>query len=83
MYNMVNIINTAVRYGEQILSSHHKEKYFFYFFNFVSVRDDGYSLNLLWSSFHNVCKSKCYALNLYSAVCQLYLNKTGRTKIEK
>ena len=29
-------------------SSHHKEKYVFFLFNFISVWDDGYSLNLLW-----------------------------------
>ena len=32
-------------------------KMFFYFFNFVSMQDDGWSLNLLWKLFHDVCKS--------------------------
>ena len=36
MYNMIEIINTAVCYKWK-LSSHHKEKNFFYFFNVVSV----------------------------------------------
>ena len=39
-------------------SSHHKEK------TFVSVDDDGCSLNLLSSSFHNISKSKHYAVHL-------------------
>ena len=53
-------------------SSHHKEKKFF---PLVSITDDGCSLN-------NVVIIKIYIsqvilcpINLYSAVCQLYLNK--------
>ena len=50
---MINIINVAVCYIQKFVkrvkpkSSHHKEKTFFYFFKFVSVWDDGCSLNLL------------------------------------
>ena len=29
-------------------SYHHKEKFFFYFFNFIPIWDDGCWLNLLW-----------------------------------
>ena len=32
-------------------------KTFFYFFNFVCMQDDGWSLNLLWKLFHDVCTS--------------------------
>ena len=34
--------------------SHYKGKSIFYSFSCVSVRDDGWSLNLLWSSIHGV-----------------------------
>ena len=63
-------------------SSHHMEEIFFCFFNFVSTWDEGCSLKLLWQSLHELCKSNLmpYALNTYSAVCWLYLNKTGRHK---
>ena len=44
-------------------SSHLKENSFFYFFNFVSIRDNGCSLNKLWSSFHDVCKSHHFAVH--------------------
>ena len=51
MYNMINIINTAVCYTWKLRvnskSSYHKESFFF-FFSFVSMWDDGCSLNLLW-----------------------------------
>ena len=62
-------------------SSPHKKKKF-YFFNFVFIWDDRCSLTLVWSSFHDVCKSNHYAvwLNLYSAIHQSYLNKTRRKK---
>ena len=86
MYNMINTIDTAVCYIWKLLnrvnpkSSHHKEKtLFFYFFNFVSIWDDGCSLNLLWSSFRDISHIiMLYTLNSYSAVYLLYLSKTGR-----
>ena len=40
--------------------SHYKEKDFYYFFNFVTIWDDGQSLSL-WKSF-NVCISNHYAV---------------------
>ena len=51
---------------------------FFYFFNFVSLWDEGCSLNL----FHDVVSQiiMLYTLNLYGVVCQLYPNKTGGKK---
>ena len=60
MYNMTNLINTAECYirqllKEQILPSHYKEKIiFFFFFYFASIGDGGCSLNLPWSSPHDV-----------------------------
>ena len=59
----------------------------FFFFNVVSVWDDGCSLHLLWSSFHEVCKSNHYATLWTCTVlsieiqCQLYVNKTGRKNV--
>ena len=44
MYNMINIMNSAVYVEVRINSKHyhHKEKvYFFKFLNFVSIWDDG------------------------------------------
>ena len=35
-----------------------------YFFNFISIWDDRHSVSLLWSSFHDVCKSNHYAIHL-------------------
>ena len=55
---------------KRILSSHHKEKYFFSISLILSsTQDDAGTLNLSWSSFHDVCKSKhyLYTLNLYNA----------------
>ena len=34
----------------------------FYLFNFIPIGDDGCSLNVLWSSFPDVCKSNYYAV---------------------
>ena len=62
-------------------SSRHKEKeYFFYFFNFVSIWDDRCSLTYCDKHFMMYVGQiiMLYMLNLYSAVCQLYLNKTER-----
>ena len=57
-------------------SSHHKGKYFFLFFKFC--------IYMKWWMFTKlmIIISKCmqiimYTLNLSSAVCQWYLNKTG------
>ena len=78
MYNLTDIIKTTVCYVWKLLkrvnpkkSSHHKEKFYFYFFNFISVWYDGCSLNILWYSFHDIHFIMLYTLNLYSAVCQL------------
>ena len=40
------------------------KKPFFYFFNFISLRDDGCSLNFLQSLFHDACKSNHHAVYL-------------------
>ena len=50
-------------------SSHHKE-IFFNFFNFVSLWDDGYSLNLLWY-IYDVCKSNNY--DVYLTLIQFFM----------
>ena len=44
-------------------SSQHKEKFFFCFFNSVSVWDDECSLNLLWESLYDACESNHYAVH--------------------
>ena len=60
MYNMINIINTAVCYiwkllREQILGSHHKENIFFFLFLLFCIFMRWWmSLNLLWSSVPDV-----------------------------
>ena len=50
--------------------------------HFISRRDDGCSLNLLRSSFHDVCHSSHYAIHLKLIQCwyQSHLNKTRRKK---
>ena len=46
-------------------SAHRKKnKIFYYFFNFIPIWDDGWSLNLPWKSFHDWCKSDDYAAHL-------------------
>ena len=50
-------------------SSHHKGKYIFCFFKFLSIWDDKCLLNLLWESFHGVCKSNHYAVHLKLVQC--------------
>lgn len=53
--------------------------------NFLPAWHDGLLLNLLWS-FHMMYVNKIimlYTLNLYSAICQLYINKTGRKRSQK
>ena len=80
MYNMINIINTALCYIRKLLtvnpefSSQGRIIIFFY----LIWWGDGCLLNLVWSSFHDVSQTiMLYTLNLYSAVCQVFLNKTG------
>ena len=46
----------------------------------VPTGDDGCPLNLLQQSLHDVYNIMLYNLNLYSALCQVYLNKTRRKK---
>ena len=56
-------------------SFHHKEDFFLYFFTFVSLRDNGCSLNLLWSSFHDVCESNFCAVCLkLTVLCVYYIS---------
>ena len=83
MYNM--IINTAICYIWTLLSeefSPQGKKLFFYFFNIASTWDNG----VHWTYYGNhfmMYVSQIIMLatfNLHSAVCQLYLNKTGRKK---
>ena len=54
-----------------IKCSHHMEKFFSS--NFVSIWDDEYSLNLLWSSFLDVYKSNYYTVQPYTYI-MLYVN---------
>lgn len=58
-------------------NSHRKEKNIY--FHFVSIWDNGCSLNL-WASFYDICKSiiMFYTSNLYSALCELYISTIGR-----
>ena len=51
-------------------SSHHKEKHYFYIFKiFVSIWDDGCSLNLSLESFHDAWKSSYYVVHLRIIQC--------------
>ena len=87
MYNVMIIINTAVCYMKVLRvnpkNSHHKENIFSYFFNSVSIFDDGYFTELIVIIIASCIKSNLYAihLKLIQCVCQLCLNKTGRRKI--
>ena len=64
---------------EKILSSHLKEKNYFYFFNFVPIRDDEYVWNLWWKALHNICKSYDYVVHLkFIVLCVNYIS----TKLE-
>ena len=40
-----------------------------HFFSFVLILDDGYSLNLLWKLFLEVCKSSWYGVHLKLIQC--------------
>ena len=89
MHNMLNIINTAVCYmwkllREEILRILITRKTFFsialilYLFERVDVH---YTHCGKHSMMYVSQIIKLYTLNLYSAVCQLYLNKPWRKKI--
>lgn len=66
-------------------SSHHKENLFSYFFNSVSLCNDGCSLDGVIHDNHLVMSvSQIMMLctwNLHGAVCQVRLDKTGRKKV--
>ena len=85
MYNMINIIITAIYYIWKLRvnpnSSHHKEKNSFLFLLLcIYIRWWIFpKLIVIIASLMYVI-IMLYTLNLYSAVCQLYLNKTGRKK---
>ena len=73
MYNLINIIHTAIGYTwkllrRQILRILIAMKKFF---PFESMLDDGCSLNLWWLSCHGVCKSNYYAVHLKLMQCCL------------
>ena len=71
-----------IKFGKRVNPKRSDNKEFSFFY-FVSIWDDAYWLSLLWYSFHDVFKPNHYAvnLNLFSAVFQLYLNKS-RTQLE-
>ena len=83
MYN-ISTINYWMLYikvvGVNPKNSHHNN--FFYYFNFVSLWEDGRPLNLLWQNHFMMYVNQIIILytNLYGAGCQLYLNKTERKK---
>ena len=88
-YDMTNRINTDARYiwksvTVNPMGSDRNESIFFYFFNFVSISYDECSLN--WDNNFMMYVSQIimlYMLNMYSVVCRLYLNKTGRKNYYK
>ena len=65
---MINTINTAVCYLWELLKEYilkgfiTRKKFFFYFFNFASIWDNG-------CSFHDECKPKHYAVCLKHIQC--------------
>jgi len=64
--------------SKPILSPHHKKK--FYFFNFASIWGmDSHQIHYgNHFMMHVSLIIMLYALNLYSAICPLYLNKTKK-----
>ena len=60
-------------------NSHHKKKLFSISL-FVSIWDDGYLLTYCDNLFMMYVSHIIMLYTLYSTVCQLYLNKTGRKK---
>ena len=75
IYNMINIINTIAKY-ERVnpKSSHHKENMFYSPSLILYLWDDGESLNLLGSSFHNVSHYAVY-LKLIQCYMSIIFNK--------
>ena len=84
MYNIINIMNTAIYYTgklliKQILRVLITGKNFFFFFSFVSI--EMMDVHETYCDYFTMYVSQIiiwYTWNLYSAICQLYLNKTGR-----
>lgn len=62
-------------------SSHQKERYVFYLFNFLSVGDNGWSVNLLSSSFYDVFKLTRYAEHL--KLIQSFMSTRSQIKLEE
>ena len=89
MYNRINTINTAVRYVWKLLRvnlefSLQGKTFFFCFFNFTSIREDGYSLNFLWSSLRDINKSNHYATpQTYTVLCVNYISIKLEEKTNK
>ena len=88
MYSMTRVMNMAVCYmwkmsGEWSWEFPSQGDIFFYFFNFVW--EDGWSLHLPWSLFHDACKSDHYAAHLKCLQCcrRLYVRETGRKKLKR
>ena len=84
-YNMMTVAKTAVWYvgrslREKILKGEKKISFFLSFLFIVSLWEDRCYLNLLWYSFHSICKSNHHAmcLKLKSDMYQLFFNKTGK-----
>jgi hypothetical protein len=74
MYNMINIINTVVCYTWKLLRKEilralttHKT-----LLPFILYFHEMCSLNLVWSSFHDIYKSTNYAVHLKLIQCTLY-----------
>ena len=89
MYNMMTIVSTAVQYiGKQLVNpkrSYHKEKKFFLFillfFSFYCIYMRRWILVepivvIILQYINQTIISS--ALNLYSDICQLFLNKAGK-----
>ena len=87
MYNVMIVINTAICYVKVLRvnpkNSHHKENISSYFFNPVSIFDDGCLTELIVIITSLCIKSNLCAvyLKLIQCMCQLCLKKTGRRKI--
>ena len=76
MYSMINITLLYIKRINPKFSS--QGNIFFYLFNSVSIWDDECSLNIMIIISWYIQVIMLYTLNLYSAACQLYLNRTGR-----
>ena len=64
-------------------SSHHKEKELFAFTLGLDEMMDVHDIHCGHFIMYVSQISMLYNLNLYSAICQLSLNKTGRKKVSK